>query len=218
MRCLIDLSTNAAELHHHIRLNLSARSDIAWWKTFICKWNGLSILPVSSRSVTVTSDASGSWGCGAFCESEWFQFKWQSQAPDNIATKEFIPILFAATIWGCKWASTSVTFKCDNAAVVAVLNKCSCKDTELMHLMRCLSFYAAHYCFSFHAVHIAGVDNVAADALSRGDLATFFSSCPQAYPQPAVIPPAVVDMALGSKPDWTSPVWRALFTSSFHKA
>ena len=89
LRRLIDLSTTAAELHHHIRLNLSARSDIAWWKTFICQWNGLSVLPVSSRSATVTSDASGSWGCGAFCESEWFQFKWQSQAPDNIATKEF---------------------------------------------------------------------------------------------------------------------------------
>ena len=67
--------------------------------------------------------------------------------------------------------------------------KGSCKNSELMHLMHCLSFYVAHS-FSFHAVHIAGVDNVAADELSRGDLSTFFSYFPQASPTPASVPPA----------------------------
>ncbi len=218
LRRLIDLSTTAAELHHHIRLNLLARSDIAWWRTFICQWNGHSILPMTPLLASVISDASGSWGCGAFCDSEWFNFKWQSQAPANIATKEFVPILFAAACWGYKWASARVLFKCDNAAVVAVINRGSCKDAELMHVMRCLSFYAAHYCFSFHAVHIAGVDNTAADALSRGNLATFFSHCPQASPQPTALSPAVVEMALYSKPDWISQEWRTLFTSTLLKA
>ena len=99
-----------------------------------------------------------------------------------------------------------------------MINRGSCKDAELMHVMRCLSFYAAHYCFSFHAVHIAGVDNTAADALSRGNLATFFSHCPQASPQPTALSPAVVEMALYSKPDWISQEWRTLFTSTLLKA
>ena len=87
-----------------------------------------------------------------------------------------------------------------------------------MHLMRCLSFYAAYYSFSFQAVHIAGAKNVAADALSRGDLNIFFSSIPQACQAPALVPPAVVDLAVFSKPDWTSQSWRKLFNSSIHKA
>ena len=218
LRRLIDLSTTASEFHHHIRLNVQSRSDIAWWQLFLSRWNGLSFIPTHSRECVLTSDASGSWGCGAYCDSNWFQFQWPSQAPSNIATKELIPILFAAAIWGSAWTSACVTFRCDNAAVVAVINKGSCKDPELMHLMRCLSFYAAYYNFSFQAVHIAGVKNIAADALSRGDLQKFFISLPQASPSPAAVPPAIVDMALLSKPDWTSQSWRMLFASSTHKA
>ena len=218
MRRLIDLSTTASELYHHIRLNLHARSDIAWWHSFLAARNGLSIFSTCSQLCVLTSDASGSWGCGAYYGPNWFQFQWLEQAPSNIATKEFIPILFAAATWGSAWLSADVTFRCDNAAVVTVINKGSCKDPDLMHLMRCLSFYAAHFCFSFHAVHIAGVDNVAADALSRGDLSTFFFCSPQASPTPAAVPPAIVDMALFSKPDWTSQQWRWLFSFTIRTA
>ena len=63
--------------------------------------------------------------------------------------------------------------------------------------MRCLSFYAAHFCFSFHAVHIAGVDKVAANALSRGDLSTFFSYFPQASPTPTAVLPAIGHLSSG---------------------
>ena len=34
--------------------------------------------------VEVFSDASGSWGCGAYSGSQWFQFAWSSDA----ATKQ----------------------------------------------------------------------------------------------------------------------------------
>ena len=54
---------------HRIRLNVAARGDILWWHVFASEWNGLSLLWNSSRhnpDVIVFSDASGSWGCGAF--------------------------------------------------------------------------------------------------------------------------------------------------------
>ena len=39
LRRIIDLSTSASQLHHFIRLNTEARSDIEWWFRFISLWN-----------------------------------------------------------------------------------------------------------------------------------------------------------------------------------
>lgn len=60
-----------------IRLSAGARADLMWWKTFLQGWNGRSFFPASTVSSEVTSDASGSYGCGAFSsEHTWFQLKW----------------------------------------------------------------------------------------------------------------------------------------------
>ena len=74
MRWLIDLSKQATRLDHHLRLNSSARSDTEWWHRFTAEWNGTSMFMQVKRDVpdvVVTSDASGSWGCGAFSGSQW---------------------------------------------------------------------------------------------------------------------------------------------------
>ena len=36
------------------------------------QWNGRSLLPSQRRVCHLTSDASGTWGCGAFVEKHWF--------------------------------------------------------------------------------------------------------------------------------------------------
>ena len=75
--------------------------------------------------VIPTSDASGSWGCGAYWEAEWFQVEWRDTAcpkQGNIATKEMFPIVIASSVWGRRWAGKVVCCRCDNNAVVAVLN------------------------------------------------------------------------------------------------
>ena len=38
-------------------------------------------LPVD---ITVTSDASGNWGCGAFSGDKWFQVQWNSKNQSNL--------------------------------------------------------------------------------------------------------------------------------------
>ena len=53
----------ATRLDHHLRLNLSARSDIEWWHWFAAEWNGTSMFMQVKRNVpdaVVTSDASSS--------------------------------------------------------------------------------------------------------------------------------------------------------------
>ena len=52
-------------------------------------------------SVTVQSDASGGWGCGAVWGKLWLQVQWPSSWADvSIALKELAPIVFAALVFG----------------------------------------------------------------------------------------------------------------------
>ena len=166
-------------------------------------------------SVTVTSDASGKWGCGAFCKDKWFQLRWPDAAQETqIAVKELIPIMLAAAVWGNNWKGRNVMSYCDNAAVVAILSKGDCKEPQAMHLMRCLAFLKAKFQFLF-ASHISGINNDLADAMSRDNLQYFLSHHSQAQPSPTPLPPELLDLMIIKKPDWTSPVgtdfWRAIF-------
>ena len=145
LRRLFDLSVTV--LDHHIRLNAGVRPDPAWWHEFLLQWNGMSLLAALgeiSPSVVLTSDASGSWGCGAYWSTKWFQFAWASSCCSpyaNIATKELIPVVMAAAMWRRFWTGQVVSCRCDNEAVVSVINSRSSKDPSLMHLLRCLTLF-----------------------------------------------------------------------------
>ena len=115
----------------------------------------------------------------------------------GIATKELVPIVIAAAIWGSQWKGQGVCFHSDNMAVVAVIKKNSSHDPSLMHLLRCLCFFAAYYQFHCSAEHIAGVSNIAADALSRDNPSLFCSMCPQ-VPRVTVCP-VVVALLVSAK-------------------
>ncbi len=65
--------------HHHVRLNEAVRSDLAWWLAFMEKWNGITLFSTCCTTIPsaiVTSNASGSWGCGAYTRHHWFQIPW----------------------------------------------------------------------------------------------------------------------------------------------
>ena len=219
LRRLIDLSTTTSHLDHFIRLNLEARSDIEWWHTFASSWNGVSMMQSLRRTTPVariTSDASGNWGCGAFSGQAWFQLKWAQQLlGHSITIKELIPIVIAAAIWGHKWRGSTVQIMCDNAAVVNILNQNSSRDREVMHLLRCMAFITAKFQFLITASHIPGIENTAADALSRDKVNLFHSICPQADHAPSAIPASLLDLLVLSKPDWTSWHWTELWNSTF---
>ena len=137
MRELIRTMAILKASFHLVRLNTQCRADIMWWSTFLSDWNGISLFPGMPLGSIVTSDASGSWGCGAFQAHLvlWFQLQWPSQLGDlNIAVKELIPIIISAAIWGHAWHNQRVVFRSDNMAVVHTLVKSSTKDPFLAHL------------------------------------------------------------------------------------
>ncbi len=128
-----------------------------------------------------------------------------------------VPIVLAAAVWGQVWSGQRVLCKCDNTAVAAVINSGTAKDPLLMHLMRCLFFYAAHYKFVVSAHHLSGKDNSGADAISRNNADLFLSLYPQAVWTATPIPPALLQLAISSRPDWTDKIWKQLFTATLSR-
>ena len=142
---IISLLSVTRHKHHHIRLNKEFRSDILWWKVFAAHWNGTSIIVSdSSECLEMTSDASGTWGCGAWHLTEWFQLPWNVDSCKlQIAVKELIPIIIGAVVWGPTWRGKNIRARCDNAAVVAIVNSRCSKEPLLMHMLGCLFFVEA---------------------------------------------------------------------------
>ncbi len=94
-----------------------------------------------------------------------------------------------------------------HAAVVAILNSGTSKNTLAMHLMRCLAFFRAHCNIFLFAEHIPEKENIVADSL------LFFQVCPSAARNSTRIPEELVQAMVLVHPDWTAPTWRALFLS-----
>ena len=145
LRRLIDLITSA---HHRpssgfIQLNLDAQSDIHWWHTFIDDWNCLSTMQHSRRQhpdIIFTSDASGSWGCGAY-------ILWGPLAtvPLVISNKRLQHhserALPHCACRGKEWAYKSVLCRCNNEAVVSIINTGTSRDPIAMGLMQLPVFH-----------------------------------------------------------------------------
>ena len=204
-----------------IRLNASFRADLAWWKEFIGRWNGVSYLPnpLHLPTMEMASDASGSWGCGAWHGNLWFQLPWDSRSqPLSIAAKELLPIILACTMWGHLWRNHRVICHCDNKVVVACLQSRSSRDNGVMHLLRCLVFVEAQFQFFLYPSYINTRLNHLADDLSRNRLSSFISKVPGAVPHPSPLPTHLLDLLLNMEVDWTSPTWRHLFTTTYTTA
>jgi hypothetical protein len=211
----IGLLSTARQGHHHIRLNAQFKADMLWWKTFAAHWNGASlVITEDSAVISLTSDASGSWGCGAWAGKEWFQLEWTDYARGlHISAKELVPILVAAIVWGVQWQGRQVVARCDNIAVVAVINNRYCRDPALMQLLRCLSFVEARRQFTLSAVHLSGIQNTLADHLSRNRLSAFLEGKPEAKLNPTEIPASLLQWLLDPRVEWTSPAWMQLFST-----
>ena len=219
LRRMIELSIVPKELHHRVRLNEGFRADVAWWHLFLEDWNGRSMMTGLVRGMTVgvlTTDASGGWGCGAFTSTGlWFQLKWPaSWATVNITVKELLPVVMGVAVWGCQWRNGTVRCRCDNAAVVAILRSGTSRCPKAMRLMRCLFVFAAKFNVVLVAEHVPGVENGAADALSRDNLPSFFPLVQGASQAPSVVPRQLVQALVEHPVEWTSKDWRRLLKTS----
>ena len=163
----------------------------------------------------IFSDAAGSYGCGVWWHTHWFQLKW----PDNnklhsIAIQELVPIVIACIPWGKQWSGKAIQVHCDNQAVVEMVNSGHSKDMEISHLLRCLFFIIAAFKITLVASHIQGKDNVKADAISRNNLSLFRLQAPEESQAGTVIPKSVVKLLIHQRPVQS---WCRLFINSLQQ-
>ncbi len=120
------------------------------------EWDMSDVLCGSNPQVVLTSDASGKWGCGAYTSTgDWFQLKFpDSWLEVHITVKELLPIVLAVAVWGHLWRGVTVSCRCDNMAVVAIVNSGRSRMDWAMHLMRCLSFFLARWDVTLVCQHI----------------------------------------------------------------
>lgn len=216
LRHMIELLRPQRKKHHYLCLNRNFHADLNWWRTFAAQWNGAAILPPpQSDFVEFASDASGAWGCGAWHGSRWLQMQWQAEAAArHIAFKE----LLAVVAWGPLWKGRNVRGLCDNLAAVQVVGTRSCRDSSLMHLLRCLFFLEAHFQCSVVLAYIPGVENTLADNLSRDRLPIFLSKAVAPDPYPSPVNPALVELFLDPRANWTSQRWTQRFSTIVREA
>ena len=190
LRLLIDLSTSATHLHHHITLNTEARARATWWLSFLPDWNGVELIhgpPTTSHSLQLFTDAS-SLGFGAVYENQWLYSKWPKSFADNhINFLELFAILAAIYTWGSAWSNTQIIFYTDNSCIVQIWRSGSCRDKSMMRLVRALFLFTARRNLNGLMQHIPGHTNIWTGALSRLQVRKFHQLHRQAQPEPTSI-------------------------------
>ena len=189
-------------------LTAEVLADLRWWREFAAAWNGVSLLYElnwrEAAKIELFTDACER-GYGARYGNRWFEGAW-STADWNRACNpsalvaagkktrsmpflELLALVFAASTWGHLWASMKIRFVCDCMPVVTRVQARHSPNQRSMGPIRYLCTLAARHGFDFDCVWIAGVTNVAADLLSRGELAQFRSEVPTADQAPTALVP-----------------------------
>jgi hypothetical protein len=188
--------TDAASQPHP--LSSEFQKDALWWRTFISEWNGVSLIPDAdwspAHTLHIHTDACCS-GYGAVFESHWFAGQWTPEEEqlasrdqrDSMPFKELYALALAASTWGRHWKGRKILFHCDSLTIVQAWRRGDSRKPHISGLIRTLLFIAASHDFNLNVMHIAGVDNVAADLLSRGQVQDFLS-CPGLHDPSPTIP------------------------------
>ena len=206
------------KLSHFTRLTRGFRSDLRWWHLFATHWNGLSFINGSTPNHAIVTDASGFWGCGAVFGSQWMQLAWSKEwARMDIMAKELVPIVLSCAVWEPLLSGSSVEFKCNNSSVVDSITKGSSKELMVMHLLRCLWFFSAHFDIKILACHIPGILNTAADQLSRNRSLEFLKQNPHISSIPTSIPSSLLKLLSPQRRDWTSPSFMRHFKRTINR-
>ena len=129
---IYETAAKVKKLSYYTRLTKEFRSELEWWHMFITRWNGTSFFHTtpteSSHDYQIQTDASGTWGCGAYFNGQWFQLPWSPDwEPVNIMAKELVPIALGCAVWGSVISKRSVEFRCDNRSLVDAISKGSSK-------------------------------------------------------------------------------------------
>ena len=172
LRRMINVTVGVRRPTHLIRLTREVKGDLNMWLQFLAHYNGksffLDFIWISSVTLHLYTDSSGSLGYGAIFGHKWLYGEWPIKwTSKNIIVLEMFPIVLSVGIWADMLANRCVMFHTDNKALAEVINKKTTKDKELLVLVRALVLYCLRHNILFKAVHLPGIYNTKDDALLR---------------------------------------------------
>ena len=190
---IIELSKSMKHIHHHTRLSVECRKDLAWWLKFLPIWNGVSIFYEehweNNIDLHLWTDASNI-GFGAYFQGAWVAQKYSGRftafLENHINWREMYALVSAAATWGHKLAGKRVLFHCDNLVTVSCIQSGKSKDSNMMRLIRSLFLICGVNNFECNSIYVAGMENDITDSLSRLDLCRFRALAPEADRYPTV--------------------------------
>ena len=195
LRRLFDWTIGVKEPWHHKRLEKDVKEDMLVWLHFLSAFNGKSIFPdrhiTPAEKIQFFTDAAGETGSGygGIFRTAWFNGKWSDWwLEQNITLLELYPIVVAVELWGPALRNKRILIRTDNQALVSVLTKQTSKEPLVMILVRRLVLFCLRFNLILSALHIPGIKNQIADALSRLQMKEFRDRAPWADKVATAIP------------------------------
>lgn len=187
-RHLASATSGVKAPHHFVRLSKAHKDDLRVWQLFLAQFNGRSLWMDemgSACDLELYTDVAGAVGYGATLGSQWSAGKWpdswrKADLLGNLVLLELFPIVMAVEIWQQEFKNKRVLFHCDNLGVVQAINKISASSPPVVRFLRHLVLLCLCLNCYVRAVHVPGVTNNVADALSRLQWARFRMLAPGA--------------------------------------
>ena len=117
-------------MHYQTRFH----RDLNWWRHFLTKWNGISLIPdcdwTPAHVLDIYTDACVD-GFGALFGTHWFACQWTVEEEalaardkrDSMPFKELYALTRAAATWGSQWRGRKILFHCDCQPIVDAWRK-----------------------------------------------------------------------------------------------
>ena len=157
--------------------------DIAWFNKFLDQFNGVVAMhgkDVSHHEIFV--DASLKMVGGYFKGKVYaIEIPEPIQNIASIVHLEAVNKLVAFKLWAKYWKNSKVIIWCDNVAVVHAFTFHKIQDPWLMACVRNVWYFSALHNVQLQVKHIAGINNVYADILSRWHTYSYCNSTTVQY-------------------------------------
>ena len=120
--------------------------------------------------ISVVTDACLEGG-GAFYCGDFMYVNWKNDYPEfadlPINYKEAAMAALCIERWAHLWKNRMVYLYTDNTCTMSIINKCSCRNEQVMNLLRTNFWLLSSYNVHIKAVYLPGELNSIADTISR---------------------------------------------------
>ena len=190
-RLFIDAINSVVSQSHFVTLNKILKQELKWWYRFASDMNGLCSWRFGfdwPESVTIYTDACFA-GFGAVMNDTFLLGTWDkmplsetchsfnlnmipppavdSVLAGNINFLELIAACLPLLVWAPLFTGKRVIIASDNKSTVSFLNRGTTKNPVALLWLKLVFYASLEHDFRLDAVYHPGVQNVAADALSR---------------------------------------------------